>query len=78
MAVTTQLKEKLMTLNQPDRAALACFLLESLDHEIGLSEREIEKAWYDEAESRVTAYQQGRAGAVSLEEAIAEVSRVYL
>lgn len=78
MAVTAQLKEKLLTLNQPDRAALASFLLDSLDNEQGLPESEIEKAWYDEAENRVLAYQEGRVSAMSLEEAIEEVSRAYL
>ncbi len=78
MTVTAQLKEKLLTLNQPDRAALASFLLDSLDSEGGLSESESEKAWYDEAERRAVAYQEGRVGAMSLEEAIEAVSRAYI
>jgi putative addiction module component (TIGR02574 family) len=67
-----------MNLNQPDRAALATFLLESLEPEGSFSEGELEKAWYDEAERRVIAFQEGRAEAMSLDEAIAEVSRAYL
>jgi len=43
MAVTAQLKEKLRMLTQPDRAALASFLLDSLDEESGLPESEVEK-----------------------------------
>jgi len=78
MAVTAQLKEKLRMLTQPDRAALASFLLDSLDEESGLPESEVEKAWYDEAERRVLAYQDDPSGAMTLEEAIEEVSRAYL
>jgi putative addiction module component (TIGR02574 family) len=72
------LKDQLLTLNQPDRAALACFLLDSLDDKDGKPESEIEKTWYDEAERRVLAYKAGQTLAMSLEEAVEEVSRAYL
>ena len=77
MSLTIQLKQKLMTLPQPDRAALATFLLDSLDEGVEQRESELEQAWYDEAERRVKAYQTGQIRSMSLDEAIEEISRAY-
>jgi len=76
MAISSQLKQELLALGDRDRAKLAAFLLDSLDQPQN-GESEIESRWYDEAEARLKAFEEGRLEAISLDDAIQEATRAF-
>lgn len=61
----TELENAIKKLKLQERAALAKWLLESLE---GLSEAEIEKLWAEEAERRLDEIEQGVVNTVPLDE----------
>ncbi len=63
-------EEQAMKLSVKDRAALAHYLIASLD---GFDSAENERLWVEEAEARYEAYQRGEIQSVDAEEAIREV-----
>ena len=66
------LAQEALLLPLPERAELAERLLESLD---GLSEKEIEALWAEEAERRVAAYRAGQVEAYPADDVHEEIRR---
>lgn len=54
-----------------DRVSIVDSVLQGLIH----TDRAIENAWLDEAEKRLTAYREGRCGALSLDQVMAKYER---
>jgi putative addiction module component (TIGR02574 family) len=63
MAVPDEILKAALTLRPEQKAELVDKLLSSLDK----PDKEIDKLWANEAESRVDAYEQGRIKAIPLE-----------
>jgi hypothetical protein len=66
---TPELEDQVLELEARDRARLARILLESLE---GLSEKEIEELWLDEAERRDRAVDEGKIQLRSADEVMKE------
>lgn len=69
-----KLKSELSALPSDDRAALALFLIESLD---GVEDPGVESAWRDEVDRRIAEIEAGTANGDSAEEVIADLRRKY-
>jgi hypothetical protein len=63
-----------LSLELDDRAALAEKLLASLDE---LDEEEADRLWAEEAQKRLKAYREGRAGSVTAQELAQKAERLF-
>ena len=69
-----ELEKELHSLPVTERARLADLLLESLDEP---AQAEIDKAWIEEAESRIAAFEQGKLPAVDAEEVFRKAQKIF-
>ena len=68
MATAKEILEKAISLEPKEKAELVDCLLSSLDK----PDKELDKLWAEEAESRLAAYKSGELKAISLEEVLAK------
>ena len=68
MATPKDIIDEALSLSVSDKAELVDQLLSSIDN----LDKDIEKKWADEVESRIDAYQAGKLNSVSLEEVLAK------
>jgi putative addiction module component (TIGR02574 family) len=66
MAATYEILKEVLALKPEQKAKLIDKLLSSLD----MPDKEIEKLWAKEAESRIDAYERGKIRAISLEKVL--------
>ena len=75
MAHLAEVLKNALSLEVPDRAALAERLLASLEE---LTEEEADRLWAEEAQRRLEEYRAGRAQAVQADEVHAKAERLFL
>ncbi len=70
---TQALAEEIAALPETERAELACWILQSLEAEPGVSQDEIDKAWEEEIDRRLADIDSGRAVCIDADEALRQL-----